>query len=57
MLDFLFAQKHAQNVLIDRVICDQMRLEWSLPSTMSTLMGGTTTSSFFFLVGVGGGCR
>jgi hypothetical protein len=48
MIDFLLPQEHRQNVLIDRVIFlvspSSVRALPDSPSTIKTLMGGTTTS-------------
>jgi hypothetical protein len=46
MIDLLLPQEHGQNVLIDRIICIvSLCLEIAcLPSTIKTLIGGTTES-------------
>ena len=50
MIYLLLPQEHGQNVLIDRVICRQrIPVLLDIPSTIKTLMGGTTESCPPFL--------
>jgi hypothetical protein len=50
VIDLFLPQEHGQNVLIDRIICGQRTPELlDIPSTIKTLMGGTTESCPPFL--------
>lgn len=51
MIDLFLPQEHGQNVLIDRIICLSARNpKADIPSTIKTLMGGTTESCPVFFV-------